>query len=340
MGAAFLLLTAILLVSAVTGYSSGVSRGRSDRATRAALSNQEQFNLGVEDFLAGRYALARQRFEYILSVDPDYPGAADMLAEILRALNVPTSSPTWTSVPATPTTTLDVSSLDGLLAQAQASFNGGDWSGALRALLAVRAEDPAYRLDEVNALMAASLRNQGLEKILQGYLEQGIFDLALAERFGALDTQAIAWRNTAAFYLVANSYIGLDWPQAAEYFQQVCQTQNWDSCGKYALAAMRFGDLLVATADPCGAVVQYQASLNIYLNSLLFPTATRAANACLTATAATPTETPTLETPAATIGTPTDTPTTPPPEETPATSTPTLTATETLTPTPSPSQTT
>lgn len=320
-------LLVVVAVAAVTGYQSGVEQAQTERAQRISQANLEQFNLGVEDLLAGRYAIARQRFEYILSLDPNYPGAADLLASAMQALNVPTSTPSLTPVPATPSPTLDVSSLDGLFGQAQAAFSQSDWSGALRALLAMRATDASYRLSEVNTLMAAALRNRGLEKILQGFLEPGIYDLALAERFGPLDSQALSWRYTAEFYLNANSYIGLDWPQAATYFAQLCASGTWDSCAKYALSAMRYGDLLV-TPDPCGAVVQYDASLRTFFDAVLAPTATQAANFCLTATASTPTLTPTgvTPTPTPTVGLPT--PGTP-------SDTPTLTETPTETPTPS-----
>ncbi|MCJ7706091.1 MAG: hypothetical protein MUO38_00600, partial [Anaerolineales bacterium] len=287
-----LVLLVVVALAVVTGYQTGVEQAQAERAQRVAQANQEQFDLGVEDLLAGRYAVARQRFEYILSLDPSYPGVAELLASALQALNVPTSTPTLTPVPATPSPTLDVSSLDGLFGQAQAAFSQSDWTGALRALLAMRARDASYRLSEVNALMGAALRNRGLEKIIQGFLEPGIYDLSLAERFGPLDSQALSWRHTAEFYLNANSYVGLDWPQAVTYFSQLCASGNWDSCAKYALSAMRYGDLLV-TADPCAAIVQYDASLRTWYNAALDPTATEAANLCLTATASTPTPTPT-----------------------------------------------
>ncbi len=312
--------------SAVGGYLVGQERAVEARITRIAQANQEQFDLGVEDFQAGRYVLARQRLEYIVSLDPSFPGAVELLAQALQALNVPTATQTPTPVPATPTATLDLSSLDGLLAQAEGAFGAGDWSGALNALLAMRATDPAYRVEEVDALMAASLRNRGLDRIFQGQLEQGIYDLSLAERFGPLDAQATAWRNTAAFYLLANSYMGIDWGQAATYFARICSGATWDSCYKYAVAAMHYGDILLATGDPCGASAQYLNSLLTYGNAALEPTATWAGDLCLTATAGTPTPTATA-TP--TLGTPLpgDTPTeTPTPAETP---TPTETATPT-----------
>ncbi len=318
-----------LAIGGLSGYFAGQGQAVTQRGTQVALTNQEQFDLGVQDILEGRYELARQRFEYILNLEPDYPGAAELLAQALQALNVPTLTPSPTSVPASPSPTLDISSLDGLYAQAQALFDQGDWTGCLRALLAMRARDPSYRLSEVNGLMAGALRNRGVEKILQGFLEQGMYDLSLAERFGPLDAQASSWRETARFYQLANSYIGLDWPQAASYFQSLCGGGTWDSCAKYALSAMRYGDLLVATADPCSAVAQYYQSLVTYNNSVLWATATRAFDLCLTATASTPTEsaTPTFGTPS-----PSFTPTL----GGPATDTPSPTPTPSETPTPSP----
>jgi tetratricopeptide (TPR) repeat protein len=317
----------------VTGYLRGADQAVVEQGTQLALSSAEQFDLGVTDILEGRYELARQRFEYILSLDPNYPGAAELLEQALQAMNVPTLTPSPTSLPASPSPTLDISSLDGLYAQAQTLFNQSDWTGCLRALLAMRARDPSYRLADVNVLMAGALRNRGVEKILQGFLEQGIYDLTLAERFGPLDAQAASWRETARFYQLANSYIGLDWPTATGYFSSLCAGGTWDSCRKYALAAMNYGDLLVATADPCAAILQYSNSLITYNNSVLWPTATRAADLCLTATASTPTqtETPTLETPTETptptLGGPTATDTeTPTPTET-STETPTETTT-------------
>jgi tetratricopeptide (TPR) repeat protein len=328
-----------LAIGGLSGYFAGQDEAVAERGTQVALTNQEQFDLGAQDMLAGRYELARQRFEYILSLEPGYPGAAELLAQALQALNVPTLTPSPTSVPASPSPTLDISSLDGLYAQAQALFNQNDWTGCLRALLAMRARDATYRLGEVNSLMAAALRNKGVANILQGFLEQGIYDLTLAERFGPLDAQASSWRETARFYQFANSYIGLDWPTAAGYFQSLCAGGTWDSCAKYALSTMRYGDLLVATADPCGAVVQYSESLITYNNESLWPTATRAYNLCLTATASTPTETatptPGTATPSytPTLGaSPTNTPTL----GGPPTNTPTPSQTPTETPTPSP----
>jgi tetratricopeptide (TPR) repeat protein len=332
----------VLLAGAGTGYLAGTDAAGASHATQAAQTAQEQFDLGVKDLLAGRYELARQRFDYILLLDPNYPGAAELLGKAMAALNIPTSTPVPTGPPPSPTPTLDVSSLQALFDQAQGMFNNGDWAGTLQALITLRGMDLSYRWQDVDAMLAGSLRNQGVAEILAGSLAEGIYDLDLAERFGGLDANALAWRNAASFYLLADSFYGLDWAKAANYFGQICRGSTWDSCRKYAVSASEYGNLLWATGDPCQAVVQYDNSLHAYGISGLVPTATKAARACLTATAGTPTPTPSptptptlmlalSETPTS-AGTPTGTPfasVTPTP--TPG---PSLTPTETFTVTP------
>jgi len=325
---AFVFAVGVVGVGAESGYLAGREQSRQNEVAGLAQAAQEQFDLGVEDLLAQRYVLARQRFEYVLSVVPDYPGASELLGKSLEALNIPTptASPIAPEDTPTPRPTLDRSSLESLFGQAQNAFIAGEWSGTIDGLLALRHLDPTYRLDEVNAIMAASLRNRGLGKIFNGDLEAGMYDLALAERFGPLDSQAQSWRNTAAFYKFADSYYGLDWAEAARYFGQLCGGGTWDSCFRYAESARAYGDLLFATGDPCAASEQYDAALRSWNLTNLEPTAVNASRACQTATALPPTATATsTATPTATLpGAPTWTPS-------PTISGPTATATASLT---------
>jgi len=350
---AFVFAVGVIGVGAEAGYMAGREQSQLNEAAEVVQAAQEQFDLGVEDLLAQRYALARQRFEYVLGVDPEFPGASELLGKALEALNVPTptDSPIVAVDTPTPLPTLDRSSFESLFGQAQNAFIAGEWSGAIDGLLALRHLDPTYRLDEVNAMLGASLRNRGLNKIFASELEQGMYDLALAERFGPLDSQAQAWRNTAAFYKLADRYYGLDWAEAARFFSQICQGGTWDSCFKYAESARAYGDLLIATHDPCGAAAQYEAALAAWNLPNLDPTQVSAYRACQTATTlpatvtasatadtATPTATlpiaPT-ETPSPTSGIPANTST---PTPSPTVS-PTLGDTPTPTVSPTPSET-
>jgi hypothetical protein len=294
-------------VGGISGYASGLAQRNSRSDTESSLLVQEQFDLGVQDLLEGRYELARQRFAYIIEIDPDNASARELLGDALVALDQPTPAPTLTPSPTldiSPTPTLDLSSMDGLFAAAQTAHGSGNYDAAFEMLVTLIAEVPDFRRVEVD--------------------------------------QLLSWRNSAAFYLFANSYFGLDWALATEYLSQICSAAIWDGCWKYSQAAWQYGNKLMEAEDPCGAILQYDASLQTRDDDGKAPTATEASFVCMTATAPAPTPTPsptfdltTTVTPSATVAGPTLTPTLTPtigPSFTP-TETPTPSATPTPTPT-------
>lgn len=323
----------VVVGAAAAGYLSGQEERVASATAQANNAALEQFELGMQDLEAERYELAQQRFEYILRLDPNFPGAADLLDEVLQKLNRPTLTPSPTYV--TPTATPLFVSLDALFIGASEAFAREDWTVVIDTLVTLRGEDLSYRVTDVEGMLYVALRNRGLNRIWQGLREQGIYDLNRAERFAQLDRDAISWRNTSAFYQTANSYFSIDWGKAAEYFGQICRASTWDSCSKYAYAAHKYGDVLFKDEDVCAAAFWYEISLNTYSNNDLKPTATKAAEMCMTATAPTPTMTPTFEgtltitpTPTGTLWVETLTPTST------LEQTPTPTLTETITPTP------
>ena len=342
----------VLSIAATTGYHIGLDEREVKRAQSIAQASQDQFDRGVEDFLAGRYQLAKQRFEYVLELDPNYPQAAEMIGKVYEALNEPSPTPIPVASP-TPTETPDLGSFEGIFQSAQSAYNRGAWGAALDLLILLRGEAPDYRVDEVNQMMKVALRNRGMDKLFQGEIEQGIYDLNLSERFGSLDSQARSWRQSAQFYLLAKSYFGLDWGLTAEYMGQMCVANIWGACYKYGQAAKEYADLLLAEEDfdVCKISFYYAESITHIGDQGIAPRATEVGVACMTATAPTPTPTETstpTETPLATATwalSPTATPTpsfTPSPTFTPGgadtstptpTSTPTATATGTATPT-------
>ncbi|MCH8877239.1 MAG: tetratricopeptide repeat protein [Chloroflexi bacterium] len=320
----------VLSVGGLSGYASGLNQHSARVNIENSLIVQEQFDLGVQDLLEGRYELARQRFAYIMEIEPDNGPARELLGEALIALDRPTPTLTPTPSPTldiSPTPTLDLRSMDGLFAAAQTAHGAGDYDAAAEMLLTIIAEVPDFRRGEVNQLLFSVLRNRGLNKIWSGDQEQGIYDLTLAERLFPLDSQASSWRTSAAFYLLANSYFGLDWPLATEYFSQICVASIWDACWKYSQAAWEYGNKLVEAEDPCGAVLQYDASLSTREDAEKAPTATEVFDVCLTATAPAPTPTPSPTFDLTTTVTPSGTAPGPSP-------TPTLTATGGPSPTP------
>lgn len=304
----------VILVFAVVGGLAGYYRGLNDRqqtqlqAVRAQA--QEQFDLGVEDLEAGRYEVARQRFEYVIRLDPSFPGAPERLAEALLVLNRPTQRPTPDASP-----TPNLAPIEELFDQARAALIAENWDTAIDTLLLLRQKDAGYQAVKVDSMMYLALRNRGVSRIANaGQLEEGIYDLALARQFGPLDRDAANWLSWAELYLRANTYMGVNWGQALSYFAQVYLVAPYlknDAYIKYAISAQKYAEELVALGDPCAAEELFDESLLVWDNATIYPTATEARNLCRTATApppAPPQDTPTPD------GAPTETPT---PSETP-----------------------
>jgi tetratricopeptide (TPR) repeat protein len=293
-----LLIPAVLIIGGGAGYYSGVNQQRQAQQQAVAQKAQEQFQLGIGDLEAHRYEIARQRFEYVISLDPSYPQAAEKLAEALLGGTAPLSTPTPAASP-----TPNLAPVQDLLTEAQGQLSQGSWQDALSTLLALRAKDASFHSVEVDGMMYAALRNLGIRQISKdGTLEEGIYNLGRAEQFAPLDHDADNWRSWAQLYLQADSYIGIDWAKAAYNFSQVFLVAPYlrgDAYIKYATAAQTYGDQLIDAKDPCGAKDQYQGALQAMPNGTLESTANKAAERCETATTKPkppkPTDTPTPE---------------------------------------------
>jgi tetratricopeptide (TPR) repeat protein len=240
----------------------------------------------------------------VIRLDPIYPGAPERLAEALVALGASKSTP----VPlATPTPNL--APVEDLFTQALAALDQEDWTTAIDLLIGLRAKDSTFRAVEVDGMFYNALRNRGVQRISElGLLEEGIYDMSRAERFAPLDRDADNWRSWAELYLQADSYMGLNWAKAAQYFAEVFAVAPYlrgDAYVKYATASQEYGEQLLAADDPCGAAGQFEISLGAWLNATLFPTATEAWVQCEQSQYVPPAETPTP------TETPTETPVTP-----------------------------
>ena len=309
-----LLLILALVAGSVSGYLAGSGQRRAARLQAFSAKAKEQFDLGVQDLQAQRYELARQRFEYVIQIDPGYPGIIDQMAAVLVALHAPTSTPISLASP-----TPNNAPVEQLLTEARASLGSGDWTTTIDTLIGLRAKDPTYKAVEVDGLLFAALRNRGVQRISkEGALAEGLYDLSRAERFAPLDRDADNWRNWAELYLTADSFMGLNWAEATRLFAQVFAVSPYlrnDAYFKYAMSAQSYAEQLMAAKDPCGAMDPYGQSLTAMPNATLEPTATYAADACAKATAPKPPPRSATNTPGP--ETPTPEPPTPTPTETP-----------------------
>ena len=306
----------IMLLLLGIAAAGGVLVGQSERdqAEEEQVTSiiEEQFALGLIDLEEERFDVARQRFEYIIQLNPIFPDAPVRLAEALLGLSEPLATPT--SPPVTPTPNL--APVQEIFDLAQAAFKEGDWEATIAHLLALRAKDGAFRAVEADGLMYAALRNRGIRRISQDkQLEEGIYDLSLAESFAPLDQDANNWRSWAQLYLTANSFYGLNWEQAAFYFEVIYSVAPGirnDVAWKYAQAKFMYAMLLASGGDPCAAEEQLDVSLEVIFNEDLAPTATAVRDACRTATAPPPAPPPTATSEATDLAPPTETST---PEE-------------------------
>ncbi|MEE9216581.1 MAG: hypothetical protein V3U32_04020 [Anaerolineales bacterium] len=283
----------LLGIAAAVGYIVGQSERDLAEEEQVMAIVQEQFTLGLIDLDEERYDIARQRFEYIIQLNPSFPEAPERLAEALLGLNEPIAAPT--SPPMTPTPNL--APVQEIFDLAQVAFEEGDWDLTIAHLLALRAKDSEFRAVEADGLMYAALRNRGIRRISQDkLLEEGIYDLSLAESFALLDEDANNWRSWAQLYLTANSFYGLNWEQAAFYFEVVYSVAPGirnDVAWKYAQSLTMYALLLASGGDPCAAEEFLDLSLEVIINEDLEPTATAVRDACRTATAPPPTPPPT-----------------------------------------------
>ena len=257
-GLVLLSLAALLVIagaSAYGGYLSGIEQRTSLEATQVHREVAEQFELGLQDVNSGRYEVARQRFEYVIQLDPGYPGVTDQLALVLLELNT-TATPTAVPTP-TLTPTVDLRGAEELFSQAQVLLADERWSEAIETLLKLRKDEPSYQAVKVDSMLYVALRNRGVQRILaEADLEGGTYDLALAERFGPLDVEASNMRTWADLYVTGASFWELDWAQAVNFFGQLVpvapnlrDSSNLTATERYRLATIKYGDFLPKTAN-------------------------------------------------------------------------------------------
>jgi hypothetical protein len=341
---AIFLVGGMVLAGAALGYRSGSAETGRLQVMDNLIAIQGQYSLGIQDFHEGRYDLARQRFEYVLSKDPGYPGASNRLQEVMLVLlSTATATPTTISPTTTPTITHDFSSAEAIYQQAQASFVDNDWDAVVDGCIALRQADPAYHVTDVDSLLYRALQSRGVDKIRKASnLEGGIYDLSLAEKFGPLDATAQGWRNLARLYLIGSSFWQVYPEQAVYFFGQVAagapylrDASGWTATERYRASLIQYGDQLASQGEWCAAQEQYALALAIRDDTQVHAQATQVSYQCALPTqiAASQTYAPT-QTATATIAMPTystSTATGFPPN--PATPTPTVTQVELPTPT-------
>ena len=269
---------AVLLLGGAAGYGEGVRERVSAQSTKVAGQLGEQMGLIEQDIADGRYDNARQRLEYIIKENPNFPGAAEKLAFVLVQAAI-TPSPVPSATP-TITPTPDKRDQEAVFASAKEQLAAKDWNSLINSLDTLRKKDPTFNAATIDAWYYTALRNRGLDQILGtnadgiSNLEGGIYDLTLAERFGPLDGYAAGLREFSRAFITAASYWDINWAAAVENFRLVAQntpnlrdSSNVTALERFYQSLLGYGDELAAAGDSkthCSALDVWNEAKNLY----------------------------------------------------------------------------
>ena len=276
----------VLVVALGVAAAGGMIAGQNEVKVRATQTTTAeigvQFTQGMQDIEQGNYSLAAERFRWVLQVAPDYPGAAEGLAQAENALNqstipIATLAPSNNQYP------------EELFAEAQQYYNAGEWSNAIRRLQDLLVIAPTYREDEAKEMLYRALVTLGLQYVRGELLQEGLAYLDQAADIHPLDDQAEGERHWAKLYLTGRTYAELNWPIAIDNFQAIYDVvPNYrDVKDQLWQAYVKYGDQLVILGGHCDAADLYDEALAIRGKDELRAKYDAAAEAC-----ANPTPTP------------------------------------------------
>jgi tetratricopeptide (TPR) repeat protein len=309
----FVLVIILTAIGGFIGYQAAYNSRKAAAEEQNTIEATKQFELGVADIEAGRYEIAKQRFEYVLQIDSSFPGAMDKLTQVMMLIaQEKTPTPPLPTATIAPTPTKDMRPSEELFNAVQSYLRAGDWVNAIITIEALRTADLTFRPVDVDGMYYIALRGRGINKILvDGNLEGGIYDLTLVERFGPLDKEAEGYRSWARAYIQGASFWKVDWEKVVTYFSQIypaapnmVDADGWTAAERYRYALIQYGDQFLAAEDYCSARDQYRIALSIADDPKLGPTATYVQLQCepptatlapFTPTSSYITETPTLE---------------------------------------------
>ncbi|MEA4812139.1 MAG: hypothetical protein VB108_06190 [Anaerolineaceae bacterium] len=310
-----------------SGYQRGVNRRLAAQKEGLLSVAEQQLSLAYEDINNNQLDTAKQRVEYILQIYPGFPGAAEMLANILSKLGAATPAPTQMALPSItpegPTPTPDLRGAEELYNTIKQHFSEQKWSEVLKNITVIREKNYSFKTSEIDGFYYISLRNDGINQIYNGKLEQGIWELNQAAQLGAMDNQAAGAINLANMYVTGASYWDSNWPEAIRIFGELRQSfpNLTDATGmttteRYRVALYKQGMAFAASNDFCSALEWYKKSLAVAQDAQISAMAAQAEAECnkpAPTAAVTPTNTPVAPEPTHAVE---ETPVVPSPEPT------------------------
>ena len=253
------------------GYKMAINARQAEYSRKSKMAAAEQYQMALADIEQGKYANAQTRLKYVIEVEQNYPGAFEMLQQVGLAL-YPTASPTplITATPE-PTPTKDTRGDEELFQSIQQAMYSQNWEAAINQIKALRDKNLEYRGLEVDGMYYIALRNYGIQQINTGYLENGVYNITLAEALGPIDTYADSMRDAARSYLAGAGFWEINWSKALEYYSNAAMTYPnlYDRATmltanqRYAEASFEVANLYIISEDYCGAIPYFNQGLPI-----------------------------------------------------------------------------
>ena len=86
-----LLMLLLTAVGGLLGYRQAIAIRIKNQEDQIAMIATTQYQLGVNELDAGNYEMARKRFEYVISLDPSFPGAVEKLTDVMLKMAMVTT---------------------------------------------------------------------------------------------------------------------------------------------------------------------------------------------------------------------------------------------------------
>ena len=266
-----LLMIALGIGGGFLGYKMAINARQAEYSRKSKMAAAEQYQMALADIEQGKYANAKTRLDYVIEVDQNYPGGFELLQQVQLAL-YPTASPTplITATPE-PTPTKDNRGNEELFQSIQQAMYSQNWEGAIKQINVLRDRDISYRGLEVDGMYYIALRNFGIQQINNGYLENGVYNISLAEALGPIDSYTDGMRTAARAYLSGAGFWEINWPKALEYYSNAAMTYPnlFDRATmltanqRYAKASFEVANLYIISEDYCGAIPYLNQGLPI-----------------------------------------------------------------------------
>ncbi len=218
------LMVALIIAGGFLGYKTAINARQAEYSRKSKMAAAEQYQMALADIEQGNYQNAKTRLDYVIEIDQNYPGAGETYQRVIMML-FPTASPTpmMTNTPA-PTATTDTRGEEEMFSNIQQLMYSQNWEAAIQQITALRDRNINFRGLEVDGMYYIALRNFGIQQINSGYLENGVYNITLAEALGPIDNNADSMRDAARAYLSGAGFWEIDWFKALEYYSNAAQS--------------------------------------------------------------------------------------------------------------------